>query len=205
MQGVGYWALVLSDYYDMIVMEVDTMLFQLNITLTEEDYLAFNDFHAFGSGHGKKLIRRSRIIFVSLMALLMALVLLVIGTSVFALSYAAFLGLFTAVYMLLYRKILARNIKAQIKRLKKQGKLPFDPVSTLEFYDDKLVEITPSKRTEQNYSTFERICIVQGKYILLYYSSVGAYILPIPQIQAQTDQDAFLRFLSGKCDTIENH
>ena len=181
------------------------MLFQLNITLTEEDYLAFNDFHSFGSAQGKKLIRRSRVIFISLMALLMVLVILFIGTTAFALSYAAFLGLFTAVYMILYRKILKRNIRVQIKRLKKQGKLPFDPVSTLEFYDDKIMEITPSKRTEQNYSIFERICIVQGKYILLYYSSVGAYILPIPQIQMQIDQDAFLRFLSGKCDTIENY
>lgn len=181
------------------------MPFQLNITLTEEDYLAFNNFHSFGSAHGKKLIMRSRIIFVSLMALLMVLVILIIGTTVFALSYAAFLGMFTAVYMLLYKKILNRNIRVQIKRLKKQGKLPFDPVSTLEFYEDKLVETTASKRTEQNYSMFERICIVKDRYILLYYSSVGAYILPIPQIQTQIDQDAFLRFLSGKCDTIENY
>ena len=181
------------------------MLFQFNISLSEDDYLAFNNFHSFGSVHGKKLIRRVRIVFVSVMLLLIALVFLFIGTSVFALSYAAFLGLFTAVYMILYRKILKQNIKAQIKRLKKQGKLPFDPVSTLEFYDDKFVEITPSKHTELNYSIFERICIVQGKYILLYYSSVGACILPIPQIQMQANLDTFIRFLSEKCDKIEHY
>ena len=181
------------------------MLFQLNISLTEEDYLAFNDFHAFGSVQGQKLIRRTRIIFVSIMALLIALIVLFIGTTVFALSYAILLGLFTAVYMLLYKKILNRNIKGQIKRLKTQGKLPFDPVSTLEFYDDKLVEITPSKRTEQSYSIFERICIVRGRFILLYYSSVGAYILPMPQVQTQTDADAFIRLLAGKCHRIEHY
>ncbi len=181
------------------------MLFQFNITLTEEDYLAFNNFHSFESAHGKKLVRKSRISFIAIMVLLMALVIFMLGWTTFSIIYATFLGLFTALYMLLFRKILNRNIKVQIKRLKNVGKLPFDPVSTIEFYEDKLVEITASKRTEQNYNTFERICIVKDHYIFLYHSSVGAYILPLAQVKAQANQDDLLSFLSGKCSTIENY
>ena len=136
------------------------MLFQLNITLTEEDYLAFNNFHSFESTNGKKLIRKSRIFFIAFMALLIALVLFTFESTTFSIIYATVLGSFTALYMLAFRKILERNMKVQIKRLKKTGKLPFEPVSTLEFYEDKLVEITASKRTEQNYHAFERMCVV---------------------------------------------
>lgn len=148
------------------------MLFQLRITLTEEDYLAFNNFHSFESAPGKKLIRKSRIFFIATMVFLMAFVLLVLKWTTLSIIYTAVIGLFTILYMLLFRKILNRNIKAQIKRLKKTGKLPFEPVSTLEFYQDKMVEITASKRTEQGYTIFERICVVKDRYILLYHSTL---------------------------------
>ena len=94
-------------------------------------------------------------------------------------------------------------MKVQIKRLKKIGKLPFDPESTLEFHEDKMVEITALQRTEQSYSIFERICVVKNRYILLYISSVSAYILPILQIKEQLNQDDFIEFLSRKCTNVE--
>ena len=83
------------------------------------------------------------------------------------------------------------------------GKLPFDPVSTLEFYEDKMVEITALQRTEQSYSIFERICVVKDRYIFLYKSSVSAYILPVLQIKEQLNQEDFIEFLSKKCTNIE--
>lgn len=179
------------------------MLFQLNINLSEDDYLSFNSFHSFESAHGKKLIRKTRISFILAMAFLAALVVLILGWTTFSVTYAALLLLFTLLYMAFYKKVLTRNIKTQIKRLKKVGKLPFDPVSTLEFHEDKMVEITALQRTEQSYSIFERICVVKNRYILLYKSSVSAYILPILQIKEQLNQDDFIEFLSRKCTNVE--
>ena len=129
----------------------------------------------------------------------------IMGVTVFSLIYAALFALFTVIYMLLFRKILNRNIKAQIRRLKKTGKLPFDSISTIEFYEEKMVEITPSKRMEQGYNRIERVCLVQDRFIFLYYSSVGAYILPVSQVSAQVNQDDFLSFLMKKCGTMEHY
>ena len=179
------------------------MLFQLNINLSEDDYLDFNKFHSFESMHGKKLINKTRIIFVLAMIILAALFLLVMGLTTFSITYAALLLLFTLLYMVFFKKILTRNVKTQIKRLKKVGKLPFYPVSTLEFHEDKMVEITALQRTEQSYSIFERICVVKDRYILLYKSSVGAYILPVVQVKAQLNQEEFVDFLSSKCTNVE--
>lgn len=179
------------------------MLFQLKIILNEDDYLAFNNFHSFESTYGRKTIRKTRIFFILTMVLLATLVVLVLGLTTFSLIYATLLLLFTLFYMVFFKKVLTRNMKTQIKRLKKMGKLPFDPVSTLEFYEDKMTESTASKRTEQGYNVFERICVVKDRYILLYNSSVGAYILPIAQIKAQLNLDNFIDFLSHKCTTVE--
>ena len=179
------------------------MLFQLNINLSEDDYLDFNKFHSFESIHGKKLINKTRIFFVLAMIILAALFLLVMGFTTFSIIYAALLLLFTLLYMVFFKKRLTRNVKTQIKSLKKVGKLPFDPVSTLEFHEDKMVEITALQRTEQSYSIFERICVVKDRYVLLYKSSVSAYILPVLQIKEQINQEDFIAFLSKKCTNVE--
>ena len=179
------------------------MLFNLNINLSENDYLSFNNFHSFESAHGKKLIWKTRIRFILAMVFLAALVVLILGWTTFSVVYAALLLLLTLLYMLFFKKVLTRNIKTQIKRLKKMGKLPFDPVSTLEFYEDKMVEITALQRTEQGYTIFERVCVVKDRYILLYKSSVTAYILPVAQIKAQLNQENLVDFLSKKCTNVE--
>lgn len=179
------------------------MRFQLDITLTEDDYLAFNNFHAIQSKSGKKINRRGRIFFLTFVAVLMALVLLAKGWTTFSAVYAILLGLYTALYMLFYNRIIKRNIKSQLKRLKKIGKLPFDPVCKMEFHEDRLVEITDAKRFEESYAALERICVVEDQFIVLYNSSVGGHILPIPQLKAQLEQEEFLRFLSQKCHAVE--
>lgn len=179
------------------------MLFQLNINLSEEDYLSFNNFHSFESVNGKKAIRKNRLFFTLSVIFLAVLLVLVMGLTTFSVIYTALLLLFTLLYMVFFKKILTHNMKAQIKRLKKTGKLPYDPVSTLEFYEDKIVEITESSRTEQSYNIFERVCVVKNRYILLYKTSVTAYILPVAQINTQLNQQDFVAFLSTKCTNVE--
>lgn len=178
------------------------MLYQFNIHLTEDDYVAFNQFHAFESPQGKKLIRNSRMILPVVTVVLAAMVFLVDGLSSFAVTYAIVLGLFTVFYVAGFQKIMHFVIRKQIKMLKKTGKLPFDPVSTIAFYDDKMAEITASRRTEQGYDAIERVCVVREKYVLLYNSSVGAYILPIPQIRQQANLEELLGFLTQKCGKV---
>lgn len=179
------------------------MRFQLNITLTEEDYLAFNNFHSLESSTGKKLIRKNRIFFISTIVVLMVLFIMMVGWTTFSAVYVVLLGTFSVLYMLLFKKIVKQNIKVQIKRIKKTGKLPFDSAASLELWDDKLVEITANKRVEQSYDALERVCVAGDRFIYIYYSSLNAYILPIPQLREQLDQEEFLKFLSEKCKNIE--
>ena len=179
------------------------MRFQLDIRLTEEDYIAFNYFHSVESPHGKKQVRIFLAFFAVLMLIPIVYVNIAMPGTFFAIAFTVLAIAATVIYILLFKKRALRNVKGQIKRLKKSGKLPYDPVSKIEFYDDKMVEITPLTHMEHSYAKMERICILVDRYVLLYTNSVGGYILPVAQIRAQTDMNAFLQFLFQKCSRVE--
>ena len=179
------------------------MRYQLNISLTEEDYLAFNVFHNLESKDGKKLVRKGRMIFSGIIILLSAAFLLMTGWSPYSMLYLAVVITLSAIFLVRYKKGMIRSLRKHINRMKKNGKLPFDTESKLEFYEDRFVEITPSRRIEQDYHTLERICVLKDRFLLLYHSSIGAYILPLPQIREQMDLQEFLEYILSKCSTVE--
>ena len=59
------------------------MHYRLHMSLTEADYLEFNNFHTLQSKTGKKLVRTRRIFFISVMVVSMALVFLILGQTLF--------------------------------------------------------------------------------------------------------------------------
>ena len=179
------------------------MQYQLDIHMTDEDYLQFNLFQSLELPHGKKAIRRARLILLGVVAAVLALYVWIAGWTPFSIVYVLTVSLITTIYLADYKKRVARSIRNQIKRLRKTGKLPFDEVSRVEFYEDRIVETAASSRGEKGYDTLERICVLENRYIFLFTSSVSAYILPIPQVKAQIDMQEFLNFLSGKCNTVE--
>ena len=181
------------------------MQYQFNINLTENDYMAYNHVHALETAYGRKQVLKSRIVMICLMAFLAAVYVFVLGWDGFTASCVTAMALFTVIYMIFFKKILKRNITKQIKKLKATGKLPFESTSTLEFYDDKLVEISAKARSEQSYDTLERICVMKDQYIFLYQSSITAILLPVPQLRAKADLNEFLNFLSAKCSKIEHY
>lgn len=175
------------------------MEYQFELTLTEEDYIAYNQFHAFESPLGKKQMKKNKLLLGGFTAVLIVALGLHIGRNTVFAIYTAVVTLYLAVYLLFYRKIAMLLLKRQIKRMKKQGKLPYEPVATMEFYADRFVEIASSRRTEQNYSSIERICVVPDRFVLLYLNTITAVILPISQLRQQTQLEGVLDFLSEKC------
>lgn len=179
------------------------MPYQFKIHLTEEDYAAFNYFTAFESSHGKKQVQRARMVMPLLSVVLIALLFLVCGFTAFTITYAVLLGVYSVLRTAFFRKILARNLRKQLQQMKKAGKLPYDPESTVEFHEHNILEITATQQTTLEYAAIERICVIGAEYLFLYRSSVGAFILPLAQIRAQAGVEELLTFLMGKCGKIE--
>ncbi|MBQ7817325.1 MAG: hypothetical protein IJ388_00830 [Oscillospiraceae bacterium] len=181
------------------------MRFQFDIALTEEDYLAFNYFHHIESADGRKQVQIRRVLFLFFMAIMVALVIIIRGWTVYTTIYTVLMTLFAFVYFLCFNKSAKRSLKAQIEKLSKSGNLPFDPISKMEFYEDHLVDISAKMRIELSYEGIKRMCVVANRYIFLYDGIASAYILPLSQIKEQVNPDDFLRFLLLKSKTIENY
>ena len=92
-----------------------------------------------------------------------------------------------------------------VKTLKKRGKMAYSATSELEFFEDILVETTPTNRTEQKYSAVERISVVGDNVIYIHISTIGAYILPSSCFESSQQRQDLLEFLKTKCSTIDNY
>lgn len=177
------------------------MLYRFDVNLTEQDYYEFNRFHIFTSHYGKKQFEKSRILIS-----VIPLILLILRFGSYVLSSFAVENLVVCiVYILLsvFIFFISKPLvwfvsKLQIKQMKKQGKLPFSPASTLEFYDDCFMEITPDNKTESKYSLVDSIYIVNGKMIYIFTNSVLAYILPIAAFASSEQYNSFMDFITKK-------
>ena len=135
--------------------------------------------------------------------ILMALVYLRFGWTTFSIIYMFIIVLYCLVCTLIYKPLAKRRLKKNVQKSQQEGKPSFDPISKLEFYEDKLVEIGTTKRTEQGYDGIEGVHIVEDRYIFIYDGHSSSFVLPVPQVKAQLNQEEFIDFLSQKCSKVE--
>lgn len=178
------------------------MRFKLYINITEEDYLDFNKFQTVKSPYAKKQIAKLRI---GLLAVMLALVILHVSS--YGFTAETFVGLAPFLVLLLLFIIFAPvgmtfTLKASIKTLKKQGKMAYSPTAVMEFYDDIFIETTPTNKTEQKYSSVERVSVVDGKMIYIHINNIAAYMLPTASFESKEQYEDFVSFIKTKCSDV---
>ena len=89
--------------------------------------------------------------------------------------------------------------------MKKNGKLAYSPKAELIFFEDCFVETTESNKTEQKYSSIERISIIEGRIIYIHVNNVIAFLLPVAAFDSWELYDAFLEFIKTKCENIDTY
>lgn len=179
------------------------MKFRFQVAFNDNDYFEFNKFHLLRSPYGAKT-RRSTIVMVTVIVAAFALVSLILGKF----SASAFLRIIPLiiiwlVFRLLMDNFLISTLKTQLKQMKKSGKMPYSQSSILEFYEKGFVEITESNKTEQKYSSIERISVVDKEYIYLHTNSIMAYIIPYSVFESDEQRADFFVFLQSICPNID--
>ncbi len=176
---------------------------ELQIRLTDTDYADFNIFHMNRSPYSKSLRKGTRWPVAAVLLLCAALTLLAEGLTVFSVTYAAVIALVGGVMLWKFDSLFAFVFRRMMKRMKKSGKMGYSPESTVIFTEEGILEITPEAKTERQWSSVERLCLVEGKVWYLYLNNTAAFILPVEQLDAQADIGELYRFLEGKCPAVD--
>lgn len=179
------------------------MQYKLNLSLDEKDDSACQEFFTFHNPESKQRIRSNRLSLLIIGAILLPLSFLLHGDlrGNFNPMFAV-MGIYLFFYGLFYNKIITANIRKQAAAAKASGKLAYDPLVKLEFYEDRLVEIVPNGRYEEKYVRIAHIYVLKNRYIFCRTVKSSVHILPIAQLQEQLDVEEFLDFLSTKCQNI---
>ncbi|MBR5449525.1 MAG: YcxB family protein [Clostridia bacterium] len=181
------------------------MKFQFNVHTNETDYFEYNKFMLIRSYYGKKRFFMYRI-FVALLCMVGMLFLLWNnGFTQGAYMGAILMLLFAIAVQLLLAPFMTLTLKSDLRNLKKRGKMAFSPDSTMEFYEDVFIEITPTNKTEQPYSVIERISVVDDKMIYIHVNNIMSYILPVACFESKEQCDDFFEFIKTKCANIDRY
>ena len=179
------------------------MLFCFNVNLSDKDYFDYNSFWMTKSPYGKKQLTQTRSILTALFAVIFVLTLASKGFSTDTfISLITYFVLFCFL-QLTFKPLVVWMLKIQISSLKKKGKMGYSAVSTLEFFDDRFVETTPTNKTEQQYSSIERISIIEDKILYIHVNNIMSYLLPFSCFESTAQRDSFLEFIKTKCAKID--
>ena len=184
----------------MILKGETVMRFLFNTQITEQDYLDFNIFVATVSPYGKKQIIELRIF--TLIAFGIASLVAVIGGSFFVLvPYAIVCAALQLAIKPGYGWLLKRQMRSAIS----SGKPGYSPSAEIEFFEESFVEKTEYNKTEQKYSSVERVSIIEGRIIYIHVNNVMAYMLPISSFESGEQYKDFLDFIKTKCERVDTY
>ncbi len=178
-------------------------MFKFNVNLTDNDYLEYNKFWNFRSHYGKGQMVSMRIMIAVILGVFMVVTLAMNGFSAEALIGIIPLLIVLVLMELFLKKFITFSLKSNIKNLRKKGKVGYSPNSTIEFYDETFTEATPDTKTEQRYSSIERVSVVRGRALYFHVNSLMAYILPLSAFDNREQYDSFIEFITGKINTVD--
>ena len=177
------------------------MAFKFNVNLTEQDYLDFNVFAATKTPHGKGSILRTRLILTAIVVVATLLTWLSKGVGRTSIVFTVLSALILLYFQLYLVRRMKNSLKSYINGLKKQGKLPYSPYSTMEFNDESIIETDENGVTERKYSVIEAISIDKNA-VYVFIGAAQAFILPFSSFESREQMDAFIEFISAKCPNI---
>lgn len=177
--------------------------FRLNIKITEQDYADFNVFCILNTPYGKKQVRKLRITVALVVAIAMLMVVVLSDSYAVITAEAIALGLLLLVLELSAKKYLVFSVKGQVKLLRKSVKKVYSPFSAIEFYEDAFVENDGEAKTQQSYSSIERVSIVENKIIYLHINDIRAYLIPVSSFASWEQYSDFVAFIKSKCSVVD--
>ena len=172
-------------------------MYQFRYMLNDHDYLEFNKHHLLNAPANKKAWRIMRPIAPIIFSIILLVSVLngddlpVIIAQLVVYTIASVMWIFVAKpYGMFFMKL-------SIKRMKKDGKLPYGKDVWLCFEEDFLIETTTETEAKMKYTNLERIEVGKNA-VYIYISAIQALIIPFYAFESNEQKEALLAFLNGK-------
>ena len=174
-------------------------MFEFNITLDDNDYLLFNQYHLFNSRSGKNSLIFFRFI-IPCICIMVIFIFWIAGSDFELILIEAILMAIISIWWIVYsKKSIFKSINKRIKKVKKEGRLPYSNESILKFDEEKIHEITPNTENITKYSLIEKIAVTE-KAVYIYFGALQAYILPVKAFSDEMEKLKFLEFINTKAE-----
>lgn len=110
--------------------------------------------------------------------------------------YIAF-GIVTVLWLIFFKWIMKKQIKKNIERVKKKGKLYQGNVK-ISLDNDFIIETTENGEAKVKYFYIDRV-IMSEKTIYIYINAKQAILLPFSVFSTEQSRDDTLTFIKEKC------
>lgn len=172
-------------------------MFRLNISLSDEDYLAFQMYTYWEIQGNKKRVLIYRLIagFLIFSSFLLVAVQW-IDTGEFSFSLAILSVLFI-LFMVFLKAIYKQSFKWHLANRKKAGKLPYDKTSTLIVEEELIRDLSAEMETTYHYAAFDKI-VEHGTTIYLMIDTLRAILIPATAFSDEEQRRQFIAFIEGK-------
>ena len=178
-------------------------MFEFKTTLDDDDYLLFNQYHLLNSPTGKKSLIFFRFI-IPFICLVFVVIFFIAGVDFqLILIEAIVMTILSIIWVGFSKKMILISMNRRIKKMKKEGRLPYSNEATLMFDDEIIHEITPNTEIKTKYSLIEKIAVTE-KAIYIYFSFVQAYILPVTAFSNEMEKIKFLEFINLKVGILRD-
>lgn len=172
-------------------------MYEFKIALNDDDFILFNQYHILNSPLGKRALMSYRLLFPLIGIISIFIFYLAKPDIQLVVAETITLAIFSVIWIVFSKKRILRNVVRNIRKTKKDGRLPYVPESLLKFDDDGIHEIAPDNENRTKYSLVEKI-ILHDKAIYIYFSSSQAYIVPMTAFSEETERNRFLEFIHMK-------
>jgi len=166
-------------------------------TVSQMDYLKFNQYHALNSDIGRKNARKAKYL-VPLVFAMCVLLLIVAGMERELIFIEAVLfAVLSALWLIFYKKFILWSLERNIRKISERGKLPYSPEGTLVFDDECVCDKGVETESKIKYSSIEKVCATDDG-IYIYFGAMQAIVIPNHIFASETDRRELLEFLREK-------
>ena len=171
-------------------------MFKFSFTLNDDDYFEANKYHFLNSSAGKKAIWLLRL----LMPIAFALGILISCREIssFGRIITTIAWIIASVLWVIFAKsIVLKNLRKNIGKLKKDGKLPYNKETSILFDNESIIANTSESETKSNYQVIERV-VENEKAVYIYVNSMQVYMIPLSAFADDEERKCFIAFIKNK-------